>query len=72
VRNDPNNGTARIFEQTRWGLSANGLDRGNGMIFRGNGWWYSTQERDVKDGTSNTLMVGAIDWILSNYFFTYH
>lgn len=46
------------LENTRWGRSSNGLDRGNGIFFRGNGFWYSAKERDIKDGTSTTFMLG--------------
>jgi len=46
------------FNNTRWGVSNNGLDRGNGILFRGNGFPYSNNMRDVTDGTSNTFAVG--------------
>lgn len=46
------------WTNTRFGVSSNGLDRGNGMFFRGWSFPYKTNMRDVTDGTSNTLMVG--------------
>jgi len=49
---------AAPWNNTRWGLSGNGLDRGNGMFFRGWNFPYRTDMRYVTDGTSNTLMVG--------------
>lgn len=46
------------FNNTRWGVSNNGLDRGNGLIFRGNGFPYTNSFRHITDGTSNTFAVG--------------
>lgn len=46
------------WNNTRWGTSGNGLDRGNGIFFRGWNFPYKTNMRDISDGTSNTLMVG--------------
>lgn len=43
---------------TRWGVRGNGLDFGNGMLFRSNGRDVKTEFRNVTDGLSNTLMVG--------------
>jgi prepilin-type N-terminal cleavage/methylation domain-containing protein/prepilin-type processing-associated H-X9-DG protein len=43
---------------TRWGVTNNGLDRGNGVFFRGSGFSYSTGLKDVRDGTSNTFAIG--------------
>ncbi len=43
----------------RWSHNqGHGLDRGNGLLFRGWGWPYSTKMRDVTDGTSNTFAAG--------------
>ena len=50
--------TAAPWTTTRFGVSSNGLDRGNGIFFRGWDFPYKTNMRDVTDGTSNTLMVG--------------
>jgi len=59
VRTDPANGPGRLLEQNRWGgPNCNGLDRGNGLLFRGNGFYYSANLRDVTDGASNTFAVG--------------
>lgn len=46
------------YSQTRWGLTGNGLDNGNGFIFRGWGFPFSIRIRDVTDGTSNTFAMG--------------
>lgn len=46
------------FAGTRWGLSADGLDRGNGMLMRGNNLNHQAEFRHVTDGLSNTFMVG--------------
>lgn len=46
------------FNTSRWGVTNNGLDRGNGFIFRGNGFPYTTAFRNVTDGTSNTFAIG--------------
>lgn len=46
------------WTSTRWGTSNNGLDRGNGLFFRGNAFTYSVSMRDVRDGTSNTFAMG--------------
>jgi len=35
-----------------------GLDRGNGLLFRGNSFSYSNKFRNVTDGTSNTFAIG--------------
>lgn len=44
---------------TRWqGPSCNGLDRGNGFLFRGDRFAYSVRMRDVSDGASSTFAVG--------------
>lgn len=43
---------------TQWGVSANGLDAGNGVFFRGNGRTCKTKMANIKDGTSNTYMIG--------------
>lgn len=43
----------------RWNHnSGHGLDRGNGLFFRGNGFPYSNSFKNVKDGTSNTFAIG--------------
>jgi len=46
------------FAGTRWGLQSNGLDRGNGMLMRANGFDYQSEFRYATDGLSNTAMVG--------------
>jgi len=46
------------FASTRWGITGEGLDRGNGMLMRGNVFNYQTEFRNVTDGLSNTFMVG--------------
>jgi prepilin-type N-terminal cleavage/methylation domain-containing protein len=46
------------FAGTRWGLTNNGLDRGNGMLMRSNNTDHQTEFRHVTDGLSNTAMVG--------------
>jgi len=46
------------FASTRWGLSNNGLDRGNGMFIRANNFNHQTEFRYVTDGLSNTFMIG--------------
>ncbi|HBJ36314.1 MAG TPA: prepilin-type cleavage/methylation domain-containing protein [Planctomycetaceae bacterium] len=46
------------FAGTRWGLSGDGLDRGNGMLMRSNQFDSRTEFRHVTDGLSNTAMVG--------------
>jgi prepilin-type N-terminal cleavage/methylation domain-containing protein/prepilin-type processing-associated H-X9-DG protein len=43
---------------TRWGRYGNGLDRGNGILFRGNNFAVTTRVADVLDGTSNTFIIG--------------
>ena len=43
---------------TRWGVTNNGLDRGNGIFFRGSNFSYTTGMKDVRDGTSNTFAIG--------------
>lgn len=49
---------AAPWTKTRFGVSGNGMDKGNGVFFRGWGFPYRTNMRDIIDGTSNTLMVG--------------
>ncbi len=46
------------FASTRWGLTGNGLDRGNGMLMRNSEFNNQTEFKHVIDGLSNTLMVG--------------
>jgi len=46
------------FNNTRWGSNNHGLDRGNGLLFRGNGFPYSNSFKDITDGTSNTFAIG--------------
>ncbi len=46
------------FNNTRWGVSNNGLDRGNGLLFRGNGFPYSNNFSKITDGTSNSFAIG--------------
>lgn len=48
----------RPWDRTEFGTTCNGLDRGNGVFFRSNGWHYNTTIAEITDGTSNTLMVG--------------
>ncbi|WP_145373534.1 DUF1559 family PulG-like putative transporter [Maioricimonas rarisocia] len=50
--------TSGIHASTRWGISGNGLDAGNGLVFRGNGRPCANGMEDVTDGTSNTLAIG--------------
>jgi prepilin-type processing-associated H-X9-DG protein len=55
--------TSGPFLNTKWGVTNNGLDRGNGIFFRGHGGApftvvSSSKLADVSDGTSNTLMIG--------------
>jgi prepilin-type N-terminal cleavage/methylation domain-containing protein/prepilin-type processing-associated H-X9-DG protein len=54
----PNNNERRNKESTRWGQSCHGLERGNGLLFRGNNFAVTTRVADVQDGTSNTFAVG--------------
>jgi len=51
-------GSTGVYAQSRWGATSNGLDNGNGLLFRGWGFPYSTRIRDVADGTSNTFAMG--------------
>ena len=52
----------------RWGHNqGHGLDRGNGMFFRAWNYSYSTRERDVTDGTSNTFAIGEAIGAYSNW-----
>ncbi|MHC4876867.1 MAG: DUF1559 family PulG-like putative transporter [Planctomycetota bacterium] len=52
-----------IYAETPWGRNWNGLDRGNGIFFRGNNWARPSKFRDIRDGTANTLMIGeAVPW----------
>ncbi len=50
------------FANTQWGRSGNGLDRGNGIFFRGGRAHVNevsaTPIAAVTDGTSNTFMIG--------------
>jgi len=46
------------FNRTRWGITSNGLDTGNGLLFRGNGFPYSNGFHNITDGTSNTFAIG--------------
>lgn len=46
------------WTSTKWGVTGNGLDSGNGMFFRGWTRSYATSARDVRDGLSNTLAIG--------------
>jgi len=46
------------FNNTRWGVTNNGLDRGNGLLFRGNGFTYSNKFASITDGTSNSFAIG--------------
>lgn len=46
------------YNNTRWGATNNGLDRGNGILFRGNGFPYTNTFAQVVDGTSNTFAIG--------------
>jgi prepilin-type N-terminal cleavage/methylation domain-containing protein len=50
------------FRNTKWGLTGDGLDAGNGIFYRGGradiGRECSTQIAAVTDGTSNTFMIG--------------
>jgi len=60
------------WNSTRWGVSNNGLDRGNGMIMRGSGFGYSTSMAQVKDGTSNSFAVGEAVPRWSNHTWWWH
>ena len=51
-------GTTGTYAQTRWGASNNGLDRGNGLMFRGWSYPYKTNMKDITDGTSSTISLG--------------
>jgi prepilin-type N-terminal cleavage/methylation domain-containing protein len=51
-------GTTGTYATTRWGLSNNGLDRGNGIMFRGWSFPYTTRMKDITDGTSATFAIG--------------
>jgi hypothetical protein len=51
-------GTTGTYAQSRWGATNNGLDRGNGIMFRGWGFPYTTKMRDLTDGTSATFAIG--------------
>ncbi|MGN6133351.1 MAG: DUF1559 family PulG-like putative transporter [Aureliella sp.] len=55
------------WTNTRFGVSTNGLDRGNGIFFRGWGFPYKTNMRDIIDGTSNTLMIGEAVGLYSQW-----
>lgn len=46
------------WTSTRWGTTNNGLDRGNGIFFRGSNFSYSVGMKDIRDGTSNTFALG--------------
>lgn len=50
------------FRNTKWGLSNDGLDRGNGIFWRGGRAALNeqglTRIAEVTDGTSNSLMIG--------------
>lgn len=50
------------FRNTKWGLTGDGLDAGNGIFFRGGradiGRESANPMSAVMDGTSNTLMIG--------------
>ncbi len=46
------------FNSTRWGVTNNGLDRGNGFIFRGSSFTASSSFKNITDGTSNTFALG--------------
>lgn len=43
---------------TSWGTTGNGLDQGNGIFYRGGSQPCKTDMADIKDGTSNTYMIG--------------
>lgn len=47
-----------IYMSTPWGNTNNGLDRGNGIIFRGNVFPVANGFRDVKDGPAYTFGIG--------------
>jgi hypothetical protein len=50
------------FRNTKWGLTGDGLDAGNGIFYRGGradiGRESATPIAAVQDGTANTLMIG--------------
>ncbi len=60
-------GTTGTYAQTRWGASNNGLDRGNGIMFRGWSYPYTTSMKDVSDGTTNSFMLGECVASYSNW-----
>jgi prepilin-type processing-associated H-X9-DG protein len=55
----------------RFAGSFDGLSEGNGFLCAGRGVPISTRDRDIADGTSNTLAVGEIvaDWTIWNWWF---
>jgi prepilin-type N-terminal cleavage/methylation domain-containing protein len=53
--------------QTRWGASANGLDRGNGILHRGWNFSFHNGLKDVTDGPSQTFAVGEAIAVYSQW-----
>ena len=68
-RNDPRSTTpSSVSSRDRWNHNqGHGLDRGNGMFFRGWNFPYSTRIRDVTDGMSNTFAIGEAIAAYSNW-----
>ncbi len=57
-----------VSSRDRWNHNqGHGLDRGNGLIFRGWNFPYSTRIRDITDGASNTFATGEAIGAYSNW-----
>lgn len=58
-QNRPSGTTFPTASTDRWRHNqGHGLDRGNGLLFRGNSWAYSNSFKNVTDGTSATFAIG--------------